>query len=67
MRHTAYVHREDGAFVVTVPDCDGCQTQADDAGGVASTAEDALTRWLEAMLEAGKFLRCRASRSGCPA
>ena len=42
MRYPAYVHREDGALVVTFPDCDGCQTQADDAGGVASMAEDAL-------------------------
>jgi antitoxin HicB len=54
VRYPAYVHPEDGAFVVTFPDCAGCQTQADTSSEVASMAEEALVGWLEAMMEVGE-------------
>ncbi len=54
MRYPAYVHPEDGSFVVTFPDCDGCQTQADSVAEVAVMAEEALVGWLEAMMEVGE-------------
>jgi len=54
MRYAAYVHREDDSVVVTFPDCEGCQTQADESDEVASLAEEALVGWLDAMMEVGE-------------
>ncbi len=53
MRYAAYVHPEEGSFVVTFPDCEGCQTQADSAAEIAVMSEEALVGWLEATMEVG--------------
>lgn len=50
MQYEAFVTREGGQFLIEFPDCDGCQTFAENGDEVVSVAREALEGWLEANL-----------------
>jgi DNA-binding XRE family transcriptional regulator/predicted RNase H-like HicB family nuclease len=66
MHYDAYVHREGKHVLAEFPDCPGCQTFADNADVLATTAQEALEGWLEAHLVSGQIPPRPIERSGAP-
>lgn len=52
MRYAVLRTKEDRITLAEFPDCPGCQTFAEPGEDIRAAAEEALTGWIESMLEA---------------
>jgi predicted RNase H-like HicB family nuclease/DNA-binding XRE family transcriptional regulator len=67
MQYLAKLTREGRHWLVSFPDCPGCQTFASAKDEALALAADALDGWLETELDAGEVPpRPRAHRGGVP-